>query len=105
MAAKARLLYDGVTHILDEEGGSGPLHDLLQAYRDVLIRDLTPIDFADMQAQTAAYGLFAARCRHQPGDGPFTRQSAVFAETTPFLQRCLRTYSWPRYRSHGLHGS
>ena len=39
-----------------------------------------------MQAQTAAYGLFAARCRHEPGDGPFTRQSAVFAETTPFLR-------------------
>ena len=39
-----------------------------------------------MQAQTAAYGLFAARCRHEPGSGPFTRQSAVFAETTPFLR-------------------
>ena len=86
MAAKARLLYDGVAHILRQEKGAGPLHDLLQAYRDVLIKDLTPIDFADMQAQTAAYGLFAARCRHQPGAGPFTRQSAIFAETTPFLR-------------------
>ena len=58
----------------------------MKAYRDVLIGDLTPIDFADMQAQTAAYGLFAARCRHQPGSGPFTRQSAIFAETTPLLR-------------------
>ena len=86
MAAKARLLYDGVTHILTEEGGSGPLHDLLKAYREVLISDLVPAEFADLQAQTAAYGLFAARCRHQPGSGPFTRQSAVFAETTPLLR-------------------
>ncbi len=85
-AAKARLLRDGVNRILAQEGESGPLHDLLNAYREVLISDLSPFDFADMQAQTAAYGLFAARCRHEPGSGPFTRQSAVFAETTPFLR-------------------
>ncbi len=86
MAAKARLLYDGVARILDQEGGAGPLHDLLKAYREVLISDLVPAEFADLQAQTAAYGLFAARCRHQPGSGSFTRQSAVFAETTPLLR-------------------
>ena len=86
MAAKARLLNDGVTRILAQEGDSGPLHDLLNAYRDVLISDLLPFAFADLQAQTAAYGLFAARCRHQSGSGPFTRQSAVFAETTPLLR-------------------
>ena len=86
MAAKARLLRDGINRILARESGSGPLHDLLKAYREVLISDLSPTDFADLQAQTAAYGLFAARCRHEPNSGPFTRQSAVFAETTPFLR-------------------
>ncbi len=86
MAAKSQLLRDGVNRILHQEGQSGPLYDLLEAYREVLIRDLSPAEFADMQAQTAAYGLFAARCRHEHGDGPFTRQSAVFAETTPFLR-------------------
>ena len=86
MAAKARLMRDGINRILAQEGASGPLHDLLQAYRDVLISDLPPEDFADLQAQTAAYGLFAASCRHEPAAGPFTRQSAVFAETTPFLR-------------------
>ena len=86
MAAKARLLRDGVGRILAQEGETGPLYELLNAYREVLISDLLPSEFADMQAQTAAYGLFAARCRHEPGSGPFTRQSAVFAETTPFLR-------------------
>ena len=86
MAAKARLMRDGINRILAQEGASGPLHDLLQAYRDVLISDLSPGDFADLQAQTAAYGLFAASCRHEPAAGPFTRQSAVFTETTPFLR-------------------
>ena len=85
MAAKARLLRDGIDKILDGESGS-PLRDLLNAYREVLINDLDLEEFADMQAQTATYGLFAARCRHDPGSGPFTRQSAVFAETTPFLR-------------------
>ena len=86
MASKARLLREGVSRILKREGESGHFHDLLDAYREVLISDLSPADFADMQAQTAAYGLFAARCRHEPGTGHFTRQSAVFAETTPFLR-------------------
>ena len=86
MAAKTRLLREGINRILGQEGGTGPLHDLLKAYREVLISDLSPSDFADLQAQTAAYGLFAARCRHEPNSGPFTRQSAVFAETTPFLR-------------------
>ena len=86
MAAKARLLRDGIKHIFRQEGGSGPLHELLSAYRDVLIGGLQPSDFADLQAQTAAYGLFAACCLHDPRAGPFTRQTAVFAETTPFLR-------------------
>ena len=86
MAAKARLLRDGIGRIFGQEGGGGPLHELLNAYRDVLIGGLQPSDFADLQAQTAAYGLFAARCLHDPRAGPFTRQTAVFAETTPFLR-------------------
>ena len=86
MAAKARLLRDGIGRIFGQEGGGGPLHELLNAYRDVLIGGLQPSDFADLQAQTAAYGLFAARCLHDPTAGPFTRQSAAFAETTPFLR-------------------
>ncbi len=85
MAAKAQLLRDGIGRILDREG-VGNLRDLLKAYREVLISGLSSSDFADLQAQTAAYGLFAARCRHDQASGPFTRQSAVFAETTPFLQ-------------------
>ncbi len=85
MAAKARLLRDGIGRALEDEGRSGPLRDMLAAYRDVLIAGLSDEAFADLQAQTAAYGLFAARCLHDAA-GPFTRQSAVFADTTPFLR-------------------
>jgi len=86
MAAKARLLRDGIARILAQDGAAGPLGDLLAAYRRVLIADLTAEAFADLQAQTAAYGLFAARCLHDPRAGRFTRQAAAFAETTPFLR-------------------
>ncbi len=86
MATKARLLRNSIVRIFLQEGGSGPLHDLLDAYRDVLIGGLDAADFADLQAQTAAYGLFAARCLHDSGNGPFTRRTAIFADTTPFLR-------------------
>ena len=62
MASKARLLRDGIGRILRQEGRSGPLRDMLGAYREVLIAGLSDEAFADLQAQTAAYGLFAARC-------------------------------------------
>jgi hypothetical protein len=85
IAAKARLLRNGVERIFTQEDPSGPLHDLLTAYQHVLIQNLNPAAFADLQAQTAAYGLFAARCQHEPSK-PFTRKEAIFAKTTPFLR-------------------
>ena len=88
MAGKTKLLRDGIRRILDDKGNgdAGGLRDLMASYREVLISDLQPEKFADLQAQTAAYGLFAARCLH---DGPseFTRETAVWAQTTPFLSQ------------------
>ena len=95
MAAKARLLRDSVERILREEDPSGPLCDLLTAYRNVLIARLSADQFADLQAQTAAYGLFAARCLHDSRDGPFTRRSAVFTETIPFLREVFGRIAGP----------
>ena len=86
MASKAQMLRDGIGHILRQESHSGPLRELLAAYRKVLIADLSDEAFADLQAQTATYGLFAARCLHSESAQPFTRQSAVFADMTPFLR-------------------
>ena len=95
MAAKTRLLRDSVERILRREGRSGPLRDLQIAYRDVLIARLSDDQFADLQAQTAAYGLFVASCLHDPRDGPFTRRSAVFAETVPFLREVFGRIAGP----------
>ena len=50
MAGKARLLRNGVVSIFESEGSAGPLNDLLEAYRGVLIGDLNFLEFADLQA-------------------------------------------------------
>ena len=33
----------------------------MKAFKDILIHDITPKEFADIYAQTIAYGMFAAR--------------------------------------------
>ena len=85
MAAKTRLLRHTVQCILEEDGDSSTLRELLTSYRQVLISGLNADQFADMQAQTVAYGIFAARVLWT-GQGEFTRQHAVFAQTAPFLR-------------------
>lgn len=87
MASKTRLLRGTIEQILTEDVDGAPaLAGLLASYREVLINDLSVGEFADLQAQTAAYGLFAARCLHSGPADAFSRQSAVFADTTPFLR-------------------
>ena len=63
------------------------LNSLYKAFCDTLIADLTTEQFADMYAQTIAYGLFAARC-NSPNGATFTRQHArdLVPKTNPFLR-------------------
>ena len=76
-----------IEQILTDDATSTPeLSGSLASHREVLINDLSVADFADLQAQTAAYGLFAARCMHFGPADTFSRQSAVFADTTRFLR-------------------
>jgi hypothetical protein len=74
----------------------GPLHAQLQAFREVLVPGLSEDEFADMYAQTIAYGLFAARCNHR-GPQPFSRQSAAWdlPKTNPFLQKLFNEIAGP----------
>ena len=95
MAARTRLLRDTMVCVLAQDKGTGSLHNLWQVYRQVLITNLSAEDFADLQAQTTTYGLFAARCGHPVGM-PFTRQSVVFATTTPFLQEIFNYIAVPQ---------
>ena len=100
MAASARLLREGIATILEKEDQTGALHIWLRAYREALIEGLSESDFADMQAQTFAYGLFAARCRfNRTPENPFTREAAVFTDTTPFLSNLFVNIAGPNIDS------
>ncbi|MCL2296902.1 MAG: DNA methyltransferase [Proteobacteria bacterium] len=95
MAGLARLIRDLIGQTFKAEEGAGELHAQLAAFRKVLLESLTSDQFADMYAQTLAYGLFAARC-NTPGKG-FTRQSAAanLPKTNPFLRKLFHSIAGP----------
>ncbi len=62
MAYKARMMRDIIKKTFQQEPESGTLHGQFEAFREVLLHDLTEEQFADMYAQTICYGLFSARC-------------------------------------------
>ena len=64
MAGKARLLENIIEQAMNDDTESyanDNLRGQYQAFKDVLIQELKPSDFADIYAQTIAYGMFAAR--------------------------------------------
>lgn len=91
MARMARFVHDLILDVFSHEGKKGDLHSQYEAFKRVLISELSVEQFADMYAQTIAYGLFAARCNHK--DGLFTREHASkeLPKTNPFLRRLFNT--------------
>lgn len=90
MAGKARLLQNTLENALnkdiEDEQNSG-LRSQYETFRNILIHDLTPKGFADIYAQTLAYGMFAARYHDEVLD-TFSRQEAAekIPKTNPFLR-------------------
>ena len=69
--------------------------DLYRASREALVPDLSQDAFADMFAQTLAYGLFAARVNHHAGQ--FNRHNAArsIPQANPFMQSIFSLLSLP----------
>lgn len=94
MAAKARLLANIIEAaiIKDEQenvsAADNTLGEQLNAFKDVLIHDIKPKEFADIYAQTIAYGMFAARL-HDHSLDTFSRQEAaeLIPKSNPFLRK------------------
>lgn len=98
MAHVAKLIRETITRALQAEGREGKLHDQFEAFRKVLLHDLTPAQFADMYAQTVCYGLFAARCNVAEKDvSKFDRRSAAWdiPRTNPFLRTMFDQMAGP----------
>lgn len=86
MAKKAVLVKDVFRRILASEEQSS-LHDQFDAFRQVLLHDVTREEFADIYAETLAYGLFTARLHDKTLD-TFSRGEAynLIPRSNPFLR-------------------
>lgn len=99
MAGKARLLSDVIERALtsDETNqNDSTLKDQMRAFKEILIHDITPKGFADVYAQTIAYGMFAARL-HDPTLPTFSRQEAaeLIPKSNPFLRKLFGYIAGP----------
>jgi len=99
MAAKAKLLANVIELALDPEKGDEGVNEFqninllsqYESFKQVLIHDITPKAFADIYAQTIAYGMFAARL-NDPSLENFTRQEAaeLIPKSNPFLRKLFQ---------------
>ncbi|ADI30486.1 type ISP restriction/modification enzyme [Methylotenera versatilis] len=94
MAAKAKLMAQVIKSALDEDGKAQRSTDLqgqMAAFKSILIHDIDNTSFADIYAQTIAYGLFAARY-HDPSLETFSRQEAatLIPQSNPFLRKLFQ---------------
>ena len=91
MAGKARLLENIIEQAMNDDTESYANENLrgqYQAFKDVLIQELKKEDFADIYAQTIAYGMFAARLHDETPEN-FSREEAarLIPKTNPFLRQ------------------
>ncbi len=99
MAGKARLLSDIIEKALtsdEEKQEDSTLKDQMNAFKQILIHDITPKGFADVYAQTIAYGMFAARL-HDATLPTFSRQEAaeLIPKSNPFLRKLFGYIAGP----------
>ena len=99
MAGKARLLQDILERAItsDEETQENTsLKGQYDTFKQILIHDLQPKGFADIYAQTLAYGMFAARL-HDPTLDDFSRQEAaeLIPKSNPFLRKLFGYIAGP----------
>lgn len=97
MARMTDLLQEVVLRSLLATDPSEELAELYKAFGEVLVPGITESQFADLFSQTLSYGLFAARVRHHPDNGPFQRTSAAteIPRTNPFLRKLFQLAAGP----------
>lgn len=88
LARKTRLKANAALAI---ETATGPLRTLMDAFKKALIHDLTDDGFADMYAQTIAYGLLSARIS-RPAGLTADNMADMVPVTNPFLKEMLESF-------------
>ncbi len=99
MAGKARLLSEIIEKALTSDEAKqedSTLKDQMNAFKQILIHDITPKGFADVYSQTIAYGMFAARL-HDATLPTFSRQEAaeLIPKSNPFLRKLFGYIAGP----------
>ena len=94
LARRTRELQTQIAATLTDENSD--IYRMFLAFRELLLTTLTPDDFADMYAQTLAYGLFAARCT-LPNATNFSRftASSALPQSNPFLRQLFYQIASP----------
>ncbi|MDY4842050.1 MAG: N-6 DNA methylase [Alphaproteobacteria bacterium] len=99
MAGKARLLADVIKNALNSDDNSydnRTLQDQMTAFKKILINDIKEEEFADVYAQTIAYGMFAGRL-NDTSLNTFSRQEACecIPKSNPFLRNLFSYIAGP----------
>ncbi len=105
MARLTHIIRDTVEEVFTKRMQSETLDGLFEAFKAVLLPDLPIPQFADMFAQTLAYGLFAARYNHK-GNKAFDRHDAAreIPKTNPFLRKLFTMIAGPDFDSEPFIG-
>jgi hypothetical protein len=90
LAELAGNIRDRIGIALKMETATGPLHALMDGFKKALLHDLNPESFADMYAQTIAYGLLSARI--EDPSKKTTDDLAAHMRTNPFLRELMETF-------------
>ena len=97
MAGKAKMLAEVIRKAIESDEKNlenSSLRDQMEAFKKILIHDITPSAFADVYAQTITYGMFAARL-HDETLEDFSRQDAAtfISKTNPLLRSLFQYVS------------
>ena len=91
LAELARGIRNRINAVLAIETEYGPVTKLMKAFQEALIHDLDEDGFADMYAQTIAYGLLSARIAN-PGGDTSDDIATQLPITNPFLKELMETF-------------
>jgi predicted helicase len=90
MAAYTKTIINAIQSSLEIETTTEELNRLKETFKKLLLLDIDNDKFADMYAQTIAYGLFTAKIGHvqNPGQFAFNRTTAgiYISDRIPFLK-------------------
>ena len=95
MATKAKLLAEIIETALEEDiknDKNSEIHNQYESFKSILIDNIKAKEFADLYAQTVAYGMFAAKISDN-SNNVFSRFTAAttIPQSNPFLRKMFQS--------------